>query len=60
MTEQERFKEISKTTGAICNQMLDLMKKTDDAAIRLIATEVIYAGGYIQGLCNQPFDTEME
>ena len=40
--------------------MLDLLKKTDDAAIQLLATEVIYVGGYIQGLCGQQFDREGE
>ena len=56
MTDQERLKEISKVAGTLCTQMLDIIKKTDDNAIRFMALEIIYAGGYIEGLCGQPFE----
>lgn len=60
MDDKKRLNEIAKAAGIVCDHMLDLLKKTDDTAIQLLATEVIYVGGYIQGLCGQQFDREGE
>lgn len=60
MESEKRLKEIAKAAGYLCNNMMDMIRMTDDTKIRLVATEVIYTAGYIQGLCGQQFDDDTE
>lgn len=56
MDNEERFKEISKAAGTLCNSMMEVINLTNDNKISFIANEVIYTAGYIQGLCGQLFE----
>ena len=56
MNEKERFKEIAETAAQCATDLQELEKLAKEGGVMLHISNLYYALGYIEGLCNNKDD----